>query len=281
MKTDTLEVRVSPDEKQAIRTAAERAGLALSTWVRMIVLRATRRVPDRNVMVGATRREVVQGAVATTVPVRSADEQKRELMLGFCSLGDNCEFGFAQRTYQAEPIDLFRWAGTHHDVLVQLFANKFEGIGNDLIISEMGDEYMIRNARYRTNWHSFTKLPAATPEAVNAREKKRLPYLAGKLMQDVQDAERIFVLKGSAQYPANKEAAAALLWLLETYGGKPTLMFVTDGAETVHVELEQPRLLHGRLIQFAAGDAVPRTTRSADWLDLCRQARSAMCHNAP
>lgn len=42
MKTDTLEVRVSPDEKQAIRTAAERAGLALSTWVRMIVLRAAK-----------------------------------------------------------------------------------------------------------------------------------------------------------------------------------------------------------------------------------------------
>lgn len=40
MKTDTLEVRVTPDEKLTIRTAAEREGLSLSTWVRMVVLKA-------------------------------------------------------------------------------------------------------------------------------------------------------------------------------------------------------------------------------------------------
>lgn len=63
-----------------------------------------------NAMIESTRREVVLGAAAATVvhPDPSNDTA-RGLMLDFCSLGNNCEFGIAQRKSGAEPLDLLRW----------------------------------------------------------------------------------------------------------------------------------------------------------------------------
>jgi len=42
MRNDTIEVRVTEDERAAIRDAAERAGLSVSAWVRTVALRAAR-----------------------------------------------------------------------------------------------------------------------------------------------------------------------------------------------------------------------------------------------
>lgn len=42
MKSQNIEVRVTPDEKAAMRSAAEREGLSLSSWVRSVLLKAAR-----------------------------------------------------------------------------------------------------------------------------------------------------------------------------------------------------------------------------------------------
>jgi hypothetical protein len=42
MRARTIDVRVSPDEKETIRAAAEREGLSLSAWARMLLLRAAK-----------------------------------------------------------------------------------------------------------------------------------------------------------------------------------------------------------------------------------------------
>jgi hypothetical protein len=52
----------------------------------------------------------------------------RRVMEGFVSLGENCEFGFAQRAYGAEPLDLLRWASTPLRVVRALLQARFEGI---------------------------------------------------------------------------------------------------------------------------------------------------------
>jgi hypothetical protein len=39
LRTETLEMRVTLAEKETLRDAADRAGLALSTWSRMLLLR--------------------------------------------------------------------------------------------------------------------------------------------------------------------------------------------------------------------------------------------------
>jgi hypothetical protein len=57
-----------------------------------------------------------------------------ERMGSFCSIGGNCEFGAAQRTYGAEPHDLLWWAISEMGILLKLLAERFEGIGDDLEI---------------------------------------------------------------------------------------------------------------------------------------------------
>jgi hypothetical protein len=45
-----------------------------------------------------------------------------DLMVSFCSLGGNCEFGVAQRAYGAEAPDQFRWAILEMLALLELLA---------------------------------------------------------------------------------------------------------------------------------------------------------------
>jgi uncharacterized protein (DUF1778 family) len=40
MKTESIEIRVTADEKATMRSAAERDGLSLSSWLRMVALAA-------------------------------------------------------------------------------------------------------------------------------------------------------------------------------------------------------------------------------------------------
>lgn len=47
MRDETIEVRVTLEEKSAMRMAAERGGLQLSSWMRMVALAAARQEPPR------------------------------------------------------------------------------------------------------------------------------------------------------------------------------------------------------------------------------------------
>jgi hypothetical protein len=42
LRTESIEIRVTSDEKAELRATAERAGLAMTTWARMLLLRETR-----------------------------------------------------------------------------------------------------------------------------------------------------------------------------------------------------------------------------------------------
>jgi hypothetical protein len=200
----------------------------------------------------------------------------RDLMLRFCSLGQNCEFGFAQRAYGADPIDLLRWASTPLPLLRRLLQLRFAGIERNLEASDNGREIMVKSRPYGFTWHAHAK--GMTPAEVEARETKRLPFLARKLMEDIAEGERIFVIKPG---PVRIEAAefAQVLDLLDTWGGRPTLLAVYDGGPPA-IEHHSDRLLIGRVNKFADGADVPGTTIAADWLALCRMAHLERRHIA-
>jgi hypothetical protein len=42
LRMDSIEIRVTPEEKTELRATAERAGLAMTTWARMLLLREAR-----------------------------------------------------------------------------------------------------------------------------------------------------------------------------------------------------------------------------------------------
>lgn len=201
----------------------------------------------------------------------------RDLMLRFCSLGGNCEFGFAQREFGAEPIDLLRWAATPYPRLLQLLAARFADIGkpDELSVNGEGGAMMIHHAGLGLHWHAF---PAknATWAQIHARDVKRLPFLARKLTDDLTAAERIFVYRPLFGATITLDLAQELLDAMDTFGGAPRLLVVHDGADAPVIEAVHARIMFGRIVQFADQRAVPATTRAADWLALCRAAIDAL-----
>jgi hypothetical protein len=199
----------------------------------------------------------------------------RRVMEGFVSLGENCEFGFAQRAYGAEPLDLLRWASTPLHVLVALLNARFEGIDTpDAIkVRAGGPEYMVDHTRYKYSWHAFAKVDAVTAEEVHRRECLRLRRLAEKMRDDLAEGRRIFTLKG----PKVQDAAsvAPVVEAMRTYG-QPTLLFVTliqpthNPGDVVQIS---DHLLHGFISRFSDPARVPGTTLVDEWRTICTTAK--------
>jgi hypothetical protein len=225
-------------------------------------------LPRRGLLAGA-------GSVVASSAVAANTNKTRTTMMRFCSLGSNCELGQAQRVLGAEPLDLLRWAGVGYPTLLSLLVRRFEGIGDPdkLEVRETPGGLMVRNTTYGFVWHAFAA-KGSTAEDVHAREVKRLPFLARKLMEDLADASRIFVVKPSLRIAVGEREATELLRAMDSYGGQPTLLLVHDGAEALEVTRLAPRLLHGRIVAFADQADVVKTTRSQDWLALCLQAEA-------
>jgi hypothetical protein len=214
------------------------------------------------------------GAGEGRVTSKEIDDARVALMVGFCSLGNNCEFGIAQRAFGAEPIDLFRWALTPSNILIRLLSANFKGIGDPdeiEVYATSSGEYHIRHKGYRFAWHAWAKIGEMTSEQIRDREVKRLPFLSRKLVEDMSDGTRIFVVKQSDMV---SDTAKVILAAMHSHG-RATLMYVTQGAP-LGVVREGDCLLHASLPKFADEAAVPSTIQANDWLTVCEQAR-AMC----
>ena len=148
---------------------------------------------------GPTPAEVAAQASSMGPPPTAVDPTDRQTMLNFISMGNNCEFGFAQRAHGAEPINLWRWANVEVGVAVRAMNARFAEIGNPDHITvdpRPGGRYHPRHAKYPFGWHVWTA-PDVTPDEVRWRETKRLPRVAEGLMDDLASGDRIFVVKRS------------------------------------------------------------------------------------
>ena len=135
------------------------------------------------------------------VPVaieRVEDETTRDLLLGFESIGEDCEFGLVQRRYGAEPLGLLRWNWVALPKLLEALASRCEGIGDeaqtDLVVAELG-EYQVHDRRYGMKMHTFAYHHQVEPEALRPKMLLRLRYLRDKLVDDLTAAEKVFVYK--------------------------------------------------------------------------------------
>jgi tetratricopeptide (TPR) repeat protein len=122
----------------------------------------------------------------------------RDLLMRFESLGSNCEFGIIQRQAGCEPLGLLRWTAISPDKLALALRERFHEIANpDLTrihVSEAG-EYIVRNTRYDSVMHSFVLQRHVNEADFVNRQCRRLNFLGGKLMDDLQEGEKIFVYK--------------------------------------------------------------------------------------
>ena len=201
------------------------------------------------------------------------DPEIVRLMFGFESLGDNCEFGVVQRHYGAEPLGLLRFTSTPLKLLIMALKAEFAGVGDpdSTMLTTHNGEYVTNDKRYHMHMHTFIQDIGDDRQKRFVSVCRRIRFLREKLLQDLKDAEKIFVYscREAVDVPDIRE-----LWnALRRYGDN-RLLFVRSAPD-----------------QNAAGSVVPlETTLVAGfvdklsveepsyvrWLEICRQARFLM-----
>lgn len=128
----------------------------------------------------------------------SPKETARQLMLQFESLGDHCEFGLVQRHFEAEPLSLLRWSSITPENLANALAERFGGVGepDNTYVKATGPngEYFAGDKRWFF-MHTFIRTTNETEEQVFRKSCTRLRYLKDRLLENLDEGEKIFIYK--------------------------------------------------------------------------------------
>lgn len=122
----------------------------------------------------------------------------RKLLLGFESLGENCEFGLVQRHFKAEPIGLFRWNSTRAETLTEALEHYLAEIGSEqytVMPVIDGVEYFLQDSRWGFGFHTFHTKNEVAFDVLYPRMCKRLRFLRDKFLDDLRSGEKTFVFK--------------------------------------------------------------------------------------
>ena len=142
------------------------------------------------------------------------DEDARTMLLGFESIGDDCEFGMVQRRYGAEPLGLLRWNSVSLESLMVALDNRFEGMGEPgntrLAISGNG-EYYVEDERWGLGMHTFLFKSQVDEDTLLPKMCKRVSYLRNKLLEDLKSPDKIFVFKSREVQMSSLQALHAKL----------------------------------------------------------------------
>lgn len=157
----------------------------------------------------------------------------RDLVLQFESLGDNCELGLVQRRLGAEPLGLFRFAGTPLRNMLRAMEARFAGIAEpeQVRLQPEHGEYMIRLTKYDFIYHADAKIGDVEPEVLHRQQTRTVRFLAQKLLGDLENPEKIFVFKQNEPLSAidlvdlratlSRFGPSTLLWVAEACPGHP------------------------------------------------------------
>ena len=179
-----------------------------------------------------------------------------EVCKHFQSIGDNCEFGLAQRAMGYEGLGLFRFSSVPLSKVVYGILSDFAGLddsGHIKLIRYDDDDhdYMIQHSAYKMLYHTGRKPGDAEPDELLRQQSKRLKFLGSTLLEDFEDGQQIFVIKRNSGI--SNEEMVSLLSAVSSKG-KGTVLWV-DVADDQHppgsVDLIIPGLMKGYIERFA------------------------------
>ncbi len=192
-------------------------------------------------------------------------------------LGDNCEFGLVQRRCGAESLGLLRWSFITAAELVRGLDAGFEGIGDPANMSyriEGGGhpEYLIDDRSYGLRFHTFLNPTDVVESELIDRQAARLRFLRRKLLEDLAEARKIFVIKRND--PLTEAELLSVLAALRRHNAAARLLgVVLAGPDhppgTVRVTPEG--LICGYIDHFAPL-ATAHDVALETWLALCVNA---------
>jgi hypothetical protein len=164
----------------------------------------------------------------------------------FISLGSNCEFGFVQKKFNYESMDLFRWGTISFSDMIKVFKDGGRGFlleencRLETLVDPITAEKKVIfsdiscNFRIPTNYRSRDNNLEAD-EIMFRKSINRFNFLKRKLFEDIEDAEKIFVFKPRPIDDLTNKDFLLLNDVLHEIGNV-NLMILTDGAKE-HPEL--------------------------------------------
>lgn len=190
----------------------------------------------------------------------------------FESLGDNCEFGLVQRFCGAEPLGLFRFAGTTVEALVHALDTDFRHYGgeSDLVIleSESGGLYC-QSRRYGFAYTTSDLAASTEPGSILPREIRKVEYLKRRLLEDLEAGEKILVRKGPPE--ESLDDVAMLARAVRRHGPSTLLRVLAAGDAPAPVAWRADGVMEGGVRCFAPVERAFDIDLES-WLDLCHGA---------
>jgi len=204
-----------------------------------------------------------------------------QLVTRFESLGDSGEFGLVQRQAGAEPLGLLRFAMLGLPHLVQAIERGFEGTGDRAMLRHTalpgGNGRRIHDMRDQACGLSYRLEQiedGLDDETLITQQARKLKMLRGVLLDDMAEAEKIFVFR---RHPSRGELTEAeILPLLQALRqhGPCTLLFIVladrnNPAGTVTRIV--PGLLCGYLDSLMPYHGATQVSLDI-WLEICANA---------
>jgi hypothetical protein len=202
-----------------------------------------------------------------------------QMITRFESLGENCEFGLVQRLLGAEPLGLLRFSFIELPLLLRGLRCGFDGLGHpdttEVAVVGNDREFVVKESVYGMTYHTFQYEDQMSLDTVRHQQATRLHFLKRKLMEDIANGEKIFVLKRSV--PLRPEEVLAVYTTLNEQG-RNWLLWMTL-ADAVHppgtVEILLPGLLRGYVDRFAPHENAHDLSMPA-WTAVCEAAWAAV-----
>jgi hypothetical protein len=202
-----------------------------------------------------------------------------EILDGFESLGDSCEFGTLQKHAGIETMSMFKWSATPLLRLAGVIADDLAGVDDPKNVhmrieqrSIGSDEYMIDHARLDSPMHSFLNVDEMSMDEAFQRQMRRLTLLRRKFLEDVRTGRRIYVYRSFDPRPMDevRRVHEAL-----RSKGPNRLLFVRhpgDGLEAGDVVIDRPGLAVAAIDQLAPYHAAT-VILTQMWPSLLERAR--------
>ena len=203
------------------------------------------------------------------------DVDDRTLVLGFESLGQNCEFGLFQRHFGAEPLGLLRWVAIDPEALIGLLNSRFHELrepGNFTLKRSDWGEYALVSSAPEVIFHTWITESVAEPDVLREKQLARLVVLRRKMLTELEKSSKIYVYK--ACFTLSDDQAAQIANALQAFG-KHTFLCVREAShpwQVATVSRVSNTMLLGYISRSNPVDGLWNISFQ-EWLSICRQAR--------
>lgn len=193
------------------------------------------------------------------------------LLRNFQSLGDNCEFGLAQRFAGLERTSMFRLAFVPTDEMLDMISNQlWQFEREELFTFRVANKELIVGLKgYQLYYHK--PHDADEPGDVLHNELGRIAHLRKKLLADLAAGEQILVRKSAEDAPV--ETIMPLFRALRRHGPNTMLWVVpaSDAHPAGTVEWIAEGLMKGYMDRFAPYEQAYDLSFDM-WMELCINA---------